>query len=118
VQTSKVLQDHINARTVIVWLPGMSVGIAVQGCMFLGAVGITMSILWFWPLEVERFKYCIGGFALGTLPNAIIFNALVRGIPSARMHMFVSSERVAILGRGGCVVLLLRASTQDVYGTS
>jgi len=88
VRKDAALQDHIHARRLILWLPGAGAGVAVQGCLMLGGIGIAMSVLWYWPLSVERFKYYIAGIALGALPMALIFNAVVRGVASARMNMF------------------------------
>jgi hypothetical protein len=88
VRNDKRLQDHIHARTVILWLPGMSAGVAVQGLLMFAGAGIAISALWFGSIDAERFKYFVFAVVLGSIPMAMLFNALVRGVSSARTWMF------------------------------
>lgn len=102
------LQDHIHARSLILWLPGMSAGIAAQICLMISGIGIALSLLFAWPLEAENFKYYVGGIALGGLPMAVLSNQLVRGLPFARNGMLwlsVAYAGIAALEAGGFLFL-------------
>ena len=107
VRKDERLQDHIHARIVILWLPGMSSVIAVQCLLMVAGIGIALALLWFWPLTAEHFKYYVGGIVLGSIPMAALYNLLIRGFASARTNMFRLSVAYASIAAVQMIVFLV-----------
>ena len=111
VNKQTAIQDHVQGRSVLLWLPGMGAGVATQTLLMLGGIGSAVAVFWLWSPEVDDFKFFIGGMAVVALPMALIFNAVVRGAPRARTHMHRLSLVQTAVAAAITLICVLRWNT-------
>jgi hypothetical protein len=88
IRNHDAMQDVVNGRVAMLWLPGAWSGLAAQMSLMFGWAGISLSVLWLWPLDVQHFMYfMIAAFVLAGVTSALL-HAVVTGRSSARTYVY------------------------------
>jgi hypothetical protein len=114
VANNATLQDVVQGRSLMLWRPGQTATLAAQCCMMFGFIATSLAVFWLWPLTLDSFKYY---FFAGILPGgatlAWLFNAVVRGKPNARTHIYrysIATVAISICVALACILLMKNAS--------
>lgn len=102
------IQDAVQGRSIMLWLPGQGVGVSVNICLTFGWMGSVISVY----RMVPQLRYMMGWYVLGILavlsPMSIIWYAILRGHPAARSRMHAFTIATLVVGIVVSAVALVR----------
>jgi hypothetical protein len=108
VRANAEIQDAVQGRSIMLWLPGQTAGLSVNMCLMFGWMGFAISVY----RMVPELRHAMGWYALGicTLSAAMGVNwfMLVRGHPAGRTRMHRHAVVTLAVGALVTAVALLR----------
>lgn len=100
----ETLHDVVHGRAVMLWLPGTTTGLAVQGALLLGAAGPNIALLFMYYRDATQLPFFVGSLFVLALITSVLLRGVVRGAPSGRTRVYRLS--LCQLGVSVCVALI------------
>ena len=107
VREHRNIQDVVQGKTAMLWLPGQGAGVAAQGSLTFGWAGTCLAALWLMQFNSQLFMCLILTTLVFAAGLSLTFHAVLRGKPQARTRAYRFS--VAMAAVAGSVALFCLA---------
>jgi hypothetical protein len=109
VSANAKMQDAVQGRSILLWLPGQTAGLSVNLCLMFGWMGAVISVYRMAPVLRQTMGWYALGICVLSLAMGVHWFMLVRGHRAGRSRMYWHAIATLAVGAVITAVALLRS---------